>query len=182
MKRFLLFVAVLLTSVVAAYAQPRAIGARIGYGVNVSYQHSLSDKTMLNMDFGIPGFCGVEAAITHDWIDPFGTSVPWNERGEWHWYMGVGAGLTWYWGGTVNTWEGRHSWGGLGLGVAGRVGVEYDFWFPMQISVDWRPIIGPSINYNTWNVAGHRETNTSVGYYTGGLYAGAIAIAVRYNF
>ncbi len=160
-KRILLLVAVVMAAVVSAYAQPRAIGARIGYGVEVSYQHSLASNRMINLDAGIPAFLGLEAAVTHDWIDPFGTSVPWNERGEWHWYMGVGGGLSWYWAGA------------LSFGVGGRVGVEYDFWFPMQLSVDWRPMFGPGFTYNG---------ATAAFFNTGALYAGAICLGIRYNF
>lgn len=163
MKKFLLLVAVALTAVVAAYAQPRAIGGRIGYGFEVSYQHTVGDKRMVNLDFGVPAFYGIEAACTHDWIDPFGTSVPWNDRGEWHWYMGVGGGASWYWAGA------------FAVGLGGRIGIEYDFWFPMQISIDWRPLFGPVIAYDG---AG----NTAVGFNTGGLYASAIALGIRYNF
>lgn len=162
MKKFLLLVAVAMTAVVAAYAQPRAIGGRIGYGFEVSYQHSLASDRMINLDAGLPAFAGIESAVTHDWIDPFGTSVPWSERGEWHWYMGVGGAASWFWGGAFS------------FGVGGRVGVEYDFWFPMQLSVDWRPMFGPIFGYG-WGVS-------TVAFNTGALYAGAISLGIRYNF
>lgn len=74
--------------------------------------------------------------------------------------MGVGAGASYY----FSNW--------LNVGVAGRIGVEYDFWFPLQLSFDWRPIIGPGIDL---------DDNTA--YFGGeGLYAGAICLGVRYKF
>lgn len=158
MKKFL-FVAVLALASVMAYAQPRAIGGRIGYGFDVSYQHSVGDN-MVSIDLGIPGFNCLEIAATHDWIDPFGAVIPWNEAGEWHWYMGVGAAFQ-------ADWYGMYGF----AGAAGRFGIEYDFDFPLQISFDYRPALGCLW---TWNGAG-----AGFGHDT---YAGAIGLAVRYKF
>ncbi len=166
-KRFLLFAAFVITSIAAAYAQPRAIGLRQGYGTEVSYEHGVGEN-MVSLDFGIIGYAGLEAVATYDWIDPFNATIPWANRGEWHWYMGVGAGLAWYWlSGYQNAFA-------MSLGAAGRFGIEYDFWFPLQLSLDWRPVIGPSI-YTSYG-------STGAGFNTGGLYAGAICLGVRYKF
>ena len=166
-KKFLLLVTLAVASIAAAYAQPRAIGVRLGYGAEVSYEHSLGNN-MLSIDLGVPAFAALEAAVTYDWIDPFGATVPWSEKGEWHWYMGVGGGLGWSWYGTYT--------GAVPLmvGVAGRFGLEYDFWFPLQLSIDWRPIVGPALTIYDGGVG--------AGFYTGGLYAGAICLGVRYKF
>lgn len=56
------------------------------------------------------------------------------------------------------------------LGVAGRIGVEYNFWFPMNISLDWRPLIGPGFY------------NNQVGFNGLGLFQGGIALSIRYLF
>lgn len=164
-KKLLLLVTLAVAAIASAYAQPRAIGVRLGYGAEVSYEHSLG-QNMLSIDVGVPAFAGVEAVVTYDWIDPFNTAFPWSKKGEWHWYMGVGAGLAWYWPSLPAL--------GMSVGAAGRIGVEYDFWFPLQLSVDWRPVIGPSF-------FGY-EGNTGVAFNTGGLYAGAICLGVRYKF
>ena len=162
MKKFL-FVAVLALASVMAYAQPRAIGVNLGGNLGFSYQHGFGESNMLDIDVhtGIwgaaAGWWGVGAHITYDWIDPFGATVPWNEKGEWHWYMGVGGS-----GGIYNF---APDWY---VGVAGHVGIEYDFWFPFQLSLDWRPCIGVSNTSPYWfNVAG--------------LYHG-ITLGVRYKF
>lgn len=158
MKKSLIVAALLFVlGTASAIAQPRAVGVRLGYGVEVSYQHGLGNN-MLSIDAGLPGFHGIEAAVTYDWINPFNTQIPWNEKGEWNWSLGVGAAAGWYWGGYAF------------VGVAGRVGVEYNFWFPLQLSVEWRPAFGPDFGKN------------HCGFYTGGLYAGGIAIGVRYKF
>ncbi|MCQ2347617.1 MAG: hypothetical protein MJZ65_00325 [Paludibacteraceae bacterium] len=90
----LFFVAVMaIASCAFAAAQPRAIGANLGYSAGFSYQHGFGEKNMLDVAVNVPfiyGF-GIGGSVTYDWIDPFGTSVPWNQRGEWHWAMGVGG-------------------------------------------------------------------------------------------
>ena len=158
MKKSLIVAAFLFVlGMASAIAQPRAVGVRIGYGVELSYQHTLGNN-MLSIDAGLPGFHGIEGAVTYDWINPFSTKIPWNEKGEWNWSLGVGGAVGWWWGGYAF------------VGVAGRVGVEYNFWFPLKLSVEWRPAFGPDFGKN------------HCGFYNGGLYAGGIAIGVRYKF
>ena len=112
---------------------------------------------MVQLDFGLPGFYGLEAAATYDWIFPINS---WQEQGSWNWYAGVGAGLGMY---------GFNDITGF-VGVAGRIGVEYNFWFPMNISLDWRPLIGPYFNHN------------GAGFNSLGIFQGGIALSVRYLF
>ena len=157
MKKFL-FVAVLAMASIMAYAQPRAIGGRLGYGAEVSYQHGLGESNMVQLEVGVPGFNSIEAACTYDWIDPFNAPVPWNEKGEWHWYMGVGGALATNFG--FNT--------GF-VGAAGRIGIEYDFWFPLQLSIDFRPTLGVAF------ASGGAAFGWDV--YTGGL-----GLGIRYKF
>ena len=159
MKKYLL-IAILAVASVCAYAQPRAIGVRLGYGAEVSYEHQLG-QNMLSVEVGVPAFSSIEAAITYDWIDPFGATVPWNEKGEWHWYMGVGGA-----GGLYNFSNPTHWF----AGVAGHIGIEYDFWFPLQLSVDWRPSFGVS----NWN------EGDKINFDLHGLYG--ISLGVRYKF
>ena len=160
MKKFL-FIAVLAMASVMAYAQPRAIGGRLGYGAEVSYEHGLGSGNMVSLEVGVPGFALLEAACTYDWIDPFGATVPWNEKGEWHWYMGVG-------GAVQMTWANP----GLGfIGAAGRFGIEYDFWFPLQLSLDFRPTLGVAIPYSGSGAA-----------FAYDVYAGGLGLGIRYKF
>lgn len=175
MKKFILSAAILLCVALAATAQPRAIGGRLGYGFNVSYQHGVG-QNMVSVEAGLPAFAGVEAAATYDWINPFGTSIPWEHKGEWNWYMGVGGAAAWYWLGAGYD----HSFGTIGIGVAGRIGVEYNFWFPLQLSIDWRPVLGVALaetyTYPTY------ERGIGAGFYGNGLLTGAFALGVRYCF
>lgn len=191
MKKFILVLAAATLAAVAVSAQPRAIGTRLGYGFEVSYQHSLSEANMISAELTFPGFtAGVGAVATYDWLNPFNTKIPWNHKGEWNWYMGAGAGLGLGWPkvdkNTQNgvTYKTSSNW--FSIGVAGRVGVEYNFWFPLQISLDWRPLLGPSFAWAKSTVSGGgydtNERSHSTGFYSDGLYAGAIAIGVRYKF
>ncbi len=158
MKKSLLIALFALVCGTMAYAQPRAIGGNIGYSVGFSYEHGFGEKNMLDIAVNVPRFDGIGASVTYDWIDPFNTAFPWENKGEWHWYMGVGAG-----GGIYNYkspfWY---------AGVAGHVGVEYDFWFPLQLSIDWRPNVG--------------VTNASANWFNHwGLFEG-LSLGVRYRF
>ena len=157
----LFFIAILACASMMAYAQPRAIGGRLGGFDGFSYQHGFGESNMLEVEAGwgwggcvstgggtIWGWHSVQAAVTYDWIDPFGATFPWDHKGEWHWYMGVGGNA------------GYNIWGYGLLGAAGRVGVEYDFWFPLQLSIDYRPVIGAAFGsgmagcyWDLWNAA-----------------------------
>jgi len=169
----LLFVAVLALASITAYAQPRAIGANLGGNFGVSYQHGFGEANMLDVAVYVPWlggaadgapagtYWGIGGIVIYDWIDPFGTSIPWSEQGEWHWYMGVGGAGGLYNFSNPMVWH---------VGAAGHIGVEYDFWFPLQLSLDWRPNIG---------IAG--GNGGKVSYNKDGLFDG-ITLGVRYKF
>lgn len=145
---------------------PRAIGANLGGFVGFSYQQSLkSGANMLDLaaSFVPLGSLGVAVQGTYDWINPFNTSIPWDKKGEWNWAMGVGLG-----GGVVFA---ENLFGGH-VGVAGHVGIAYDFWFPLELSIDWRPEIGPSM-YT-------QDGKFNAGFYLGGLCG--CTLGVRYLF
>ena len=173
MKKFFV-IAVLAIASIAAYAQPRAIGVNLGGGIGFSYQHGFGESNMLDLAVYTPlasgrgQIWGLGATITYDWIDPFGATVPWNEKGEWHWYMGVGGDGGFYFPYADSGFNA--GW----VGVAGHFGIEYDFWFPLQLSLDWRPSIGVGL-------AGNGAGGVGVGFNTGGLYEG-LTIGVRYKF
>lgn len=162
MKKYLL-IAVLAVASLAAYAQPRAIGGRLGYGAEFSYEHTMDTQNMISLEVGVPGFSSIEAACTYDWIDPFNAAIPWEEQGEWHWYMGVG--------GAART---SFNFNALFAGVAGRFGIEYDFWFPLQLSLDFRPTLGGYIGPD-----GAGNTIYGFGY---DVFAGALGLGIRYKF
>jgi hypothetical protein len=177
MKKSILLVAILaLVGTATAVAQPRAIGLNLGYGIDLSYQHSLSDANMIDLSVNIPAFAGIGVTATYDWVNPFGTAIPWNNKGEWNWNLGVGAGLGVYnpfrTQGVLNEHgELDKEWAGkIYVGAVGHVGVEYNFWFPLQLSLDYRPNIGVAI------------TSDGAPLFNGiGLFSG-ITLGVRYLF
>ncbi len=128
MKKIIVIAAILFGVAVAASAQPRAIGVRIGNGGEISYQHSMGSN-FLEVDGGLGlGFDGVfnvgATGIYNFMISEFGNGFGF--------YAGPGAGV------------------GLGLGeanyftlsAAGMVGIEYNFSFPLQLSLDFRQHVG----------------------------------------
>ncbi|MGN1211043.1 MAG: hypothetical protein ACI4TM_05110 [Candidatus Cryptobacteroides sp.] len=157
-KSIILTIVLALAFTLSAAAQPRSIGVNVGYGLDISYQHTLGPQNMLDLSVSFPGFVGVGAQATYDWLNPFNTSIPWSHKGEWNWEMGVGAAA------------GFIFYPGWYAGAAGHVGVSYDFWFPLQLSADWRPVLG---------ACGFKDLGA--GFYGSGLYGG-ITIGVRYLF
>ena len=133
MKKIILVAAIVLGFAAAAAAQPRAIGVRLGNGGEVSYQHTLGGENFLEVDGGLGlGFDGT-FNVGATGIYNFMIAQPqWTSQGTWGFYAGPGVGV------------------GLGLGetnyftlaVAGMVGLEYTFDFPLQLSLDVRPQIG----------------------------------------
>lgn len=179
MKKYL-FVAVLAFASVMAYAQPRAIGGKVGAFDGVSYEHSLGENSMVEIELGwganshvngttIYSYSGttdiynwsfygstLQLAATYDWIDPFNAKFPWDKKGEWHWYLGVGAVTGYGWLDDASFYKNGqyfdhavvNNWGFIG--AAGRAGVEYDFWFPLQLSIDYRPSLGAGFGTNPY--------------------------------
>lgn len=170
----IVFVSVMLVGLVAfAAAQPRAIGGRFGWGVEASYQHTLGNN-FLEIDAGSWWFNDFHAVIVHDWIF---ASPGWTSRGEWNWYAGVGGGLGF--AGLGSNYITR-----LYFGAAGQIGLEYTFWFPLQLSLDFRPILGPSFALEA-DSEGHKNVyfyGFNDGSYDGMLSLFSPTLSVRYRF
>ena len=126
MKKIILIAALVLGFATAAVAQPRAIGLRGGYGAELSYQHSLG-ANFVEADLGLYTFNAISLGATYNWML---AQPQWTNRGEWGVYAGPGANL----GLGFNGW--------FNVAVCGQVGLEYTFWFPLQLSIDLRPSYG----------------------------------------
>ena len=133
MKKIILVAAMVLGFAAAAAAQPRAIGVRLGNGGEVSYQHTLCGENFLEVDGGLGlGFDGT-FNVGATGIYNFMIAQPqWTDKGEWGFYAGPGAAVGFGFG-DANYFT---------LAVAGMVGLEYTFDFPLQLSLDVRPQIG----------------------------------------
>ena len=142
MKKFFIAAALVLGFAVAASAQPRAIGLRLGWGAEASYQHTVYNEDFVEVDLGLCTFDGLNASAVYSFMI---AQPAWTDRGDWGFYAGPGlavgmGGLT-----TDSAY--------FNLGVAGQVGLEYTFWFPLQLSFDIRPVLGFGFNYGFhWSV------------------------------
>jgi len=153
MKKLFLIIAIAFCSFSVANAQPRAIGARLGYGAEASYQHNLGSN-FLEADLCFPGFWGLGATATYNFMI---AQPKWTSEGTWGFYAGPGVGL--------NT---SFEFKALFVGICGQVGLEYFFEkVPIQLAIDWRPTLGPVFNSDR-------------PYFGWSLYYGGIAI--RYKF
>ncbi len=136
-----LIFAVGIVSVLSAQLDKKAIGVRFGgfsgYGAEVSYQQPLG-ANRLELDLGLNGW-GFGLNGLFQWVKP----LPQLYEG-FNWYWGVGAGLGLY---NFNS-----NGAAFSLGVLGQIGLEYNFEFPLQLSIDYRPglYVMPSI-YPTYD-------------------------------
>ena len=151
MKKIIIVAALVLGFAAAAAAQPRAVGLRGGYGAELSYQHTLGTN-FLEADLGLV-MNGLNVAATYNFML---AQPQWTDRGEWGVYAGPGAAVG------LGLGEASH----LNVAVAGQIGLEYTFWFPLQLSIDLRPQLG----------IGFAEKSTM---YFGGWCP---ALGVRYKF
>jgi hypothetical protein len=150
-----------------------AIGLRVGdndgFGVEASYQRKVFDSNRLEFDFGVRNNTFRDNGYYYDsgaaklvglyqWV--------WKIDGGFNWYAGAGAGVGLYT--NRNAAENNNQGdGAFGL-VAGDIGVEYLFDFPLQLSIDFRPEIGFGDYMYT-----HDNLNT---------FAPDIAIGARWRF
>ena len=152
MKKIILIAAMVLGFAVAASAQPRALGVRIGNGGEISYQHTHGNN-ILEVDGGLGIFNGINIGATG--IYNFMIAQPsWTSRCTWGFYAGPGAGVGLALG-DVNYFA---------LSAAGMVGLEYTFDFPLQLSLDFRQHIGLGIGGN------------------GIWYPSSVGLSIRYRF
>ena len=155
MKKIILIAVAVLGFAVTAAAQPRAIGVRIGNGGEVSYQHTVG-KDFVEVDggLGLNLYDGNSINVGATAIYNFMIAQPqWTDRGEWGFYAGPGA--------TVGLGLGDNAH--FNLAAAGMVGLEYSFWFPLQLSIDFRQHIG-------------------FGFGHGLYFPSSIGLGVRYRF
>jgi hypothetical protein len=121
MKKILSILIAVLCFAAVANAQPKALGLRATYGAELSYQHYAGGQNFWEFDAGVFDNLLDLVAIYDFSIAPIG---PFN------FYAGPGA--------FIAMWPG-HNETHMNVGLAGQVGLEYTFDFPLQLSLDWRP-------------------------------------------
>ena len=129
MRRIILFLLAYLCLSVAANAQPRALGLRIGAeGAEISYQHNIQKSSFIEAELGseFGSVEGLKATGTYDFIF---ARPAWTNRGYWGLYTGPGVSL--------GCLEDKFL-----IAFSAQAGMEYTFWFPLQLSIDFRQHIG----------------------------------------
>lgn len=129
MKRNILIFIVALCFCAVSNAQPRALGARIGAeGIEMSYQHKIRNRNFIEAGLGseFGSFEGFKATGTYNFIY---ARPAWTSRGYWGLYTGPGVSL----GCLDNKFL---------IAISAQAGMEYTFWFPLQLSIDLRPSYG----------------------------------------
>jgi len=112
-------------SALTAQADSKAIGLRLGYGAELSYQQPLGNANRLELDLGL-NYWGFGLSGVYQWVWNLSESSPGLK-----WYAGVGAGLgSYHYSSNLNS---------LGIGILGQIGIEYNFNIPLQLSLDYRP-------------------------------------------
>ncbi|MCI1639669.1 MAG: hypothetical protein LKI42_00120 [Bacteroidales bacterium] len=132
MKKVFISVVILLGLSVVLSAQPKAIGGRFGYGMEASYEHYFGKPHFLEVNAGIfdPNDVGFRLTGIYNYVF---AQPDWTTNGQWSWYAGPGVSLgSAYYNDNNNFF----------FGVVGQIGLEYQFWFPLQLSADFRPVFG----------------------------------------
>ena len=124
MKKLIIILVSVFAFVAVASAQPRALGLRVGYGGELSYQHSLP-SAFLEADLGFLGNAhGFYVSGMYDFI--FANS------GIANFYVGPGV--------QVGVWNHEKA-SDFTAGIGGQLGVEFEIpTIPLNLSLDWRPI------------------------------------------
>lgn len=104
----------------------------MGNSNEISYQRGLSGNTRLELDLGFHNGSDNDDAFVltgiYQWL--------WNLEGGLNWYAGAGAGI-----GFDDDADGHGDDEDFLLRAVGNIGIEYNFDFPLLLSLDFRPEI-----------------------------------------
>lgn len=162
MKKVIVLTVLFVGAVLSSQAQEiskNSIGLRLGdndgFGAEISYQRRLTPINRLEFDLGWRNSDEVDAiklAGMYQWV--------WNIDKGLNWYAGAGGGI----GSWSYSNEGESNNGSFVL-ISGNLGIEYQFDFPLQLTLDVRPEI--------YLLSGdYRETN----------FGPDLALGIRYRF
>lgn len=185
LKRFIIVATAAIVSCffsLKAEAQPRAAGIRLGVtGFEASYQHAFGKDFLeagAGIDFGYGG-AGFKATGIYNFVF---ARPAWSDRGSWGLYAGPGLSLgyvsdrctttspwTDYYG-VTHTNKRHFADSGFMFAFTGQAGLEYTFWFPLQLSVDIRPYFG------------FHTSSSGTGFYNYGMMGFVPTLSARYRF
>ncbi len=143
MKKIILTIIAAAAVAFSASAQSRAVGIRAAAtpGAEISYQYDLGGANFVEADLGFFKH-GFYLTGVYDYLIA--------SEDRFNFYAGPGA--------TVGLYDDNS---GFNMGIAGQLGVEYNFDLPITFSLDWRPV---------WN------------FMYGGFGWEGVGFAVRYRF
>ena len=140
MKKALLIAVAFLgvtTFINAQEISKNAIGLRLGdsngFGASISYQRAIMENNRLEVNFGWTdgkNYDGIKLIGLYEWV--------WNIDGGFNWYAGPGAGFASY--RFEHPYSNDHK--DAFVILTGTVGIEYNFDFPLLLSLDVRPELG----------------------------------------
>ena len=152
MKNVLIGITLFMVTVWSVQSQDiskHAIGVRIGdndgFGAEVSYQLGLGDNNRLEADLGwrdSRNFDALKVTGLYQWV--------YNLDRGFNWYVGAGGGLG-FWSIDDDRFPNVDDDSGSFAFIAGDIGLEYNFEFPLLISLDFRPEIGFGDFYDDLN-------------------------------
>ena len=213
MKKIFLAAMMVVLGASMVYAQPRGIGGRFGYNFDFSYQHNVGNN-FVELNAGIEewGLEGAHVALIYEFVF---ARPNWTPKGEWTWFAGVGVrgGLRWWDNHRVYDRDNHSIHGSSGelryandvandrpryhsntwaatAGILGSIGLEYKFWFPLAISIDYRPYFGAAVGkyagrYYRYDDGDLRTNGIRFDLGAGDAYYnvfGDIALSVHYAF
>jgi hypothetical protein len=114
-----------MTIITNAQTTEKAIGLRLGYSAEVSFLYPLNNSHRIEADLGIlpiSSYNGFFLNGAYQWTWDLSNYL----TNGFSWYVGAGAGI-----------GGFHK--SFGLTLAGQIGLEYNFDFPLQLTLDYRP-------------------------------------------
>lgn len=133
MKKLFTTLFVMLAVASVAFAQPRAIGGRLGYNEEFSYQHSITEGMYVDLTAGLGNVWSpwsyADVTASFDWV--------FNIKGIWHWFVGPAAGIGYGYG----SYYKDNAYMPLRLNIGGQIGFEWQFGIPLNLTVDWRPMV-----------------------------------------
>lgn len=146
MKKIILVLVASMAFAVAAFAQPKAVGIKLGWFNGISYQHYLNDPNFMQFDLAVSAHSNAYATTA---VVNLGGSYNFNianpqftTKGTWGIYAGPALGIsmahTSYKDILGGALENNTS---FSYGIGAQAGIEYTFWFPLQLSLDVQPLI-----------------------------------------
>ena len=150
MKRIIAILIAIFASVSVAKSQPKAVGLRAGMDCQFSYEHvmtggrqgAVSSGDFIEVDLGVEFIYGYAVGLNAAAGYNFMIAQPeWTQKGQWGFYAGPAVKVGYLWVGGY-------------LAVGAQVGLEYNFDFPLQVSLDIRPAVGVAFEGGSCSIYG----------------------------